>query len=267
MTSFQPSFKAGFQGGKPSLKAGLLNRGSLVKAQLIPWDRGVPKIEFMFNPAELTFDAQVNVQSAEGSQTQTSGETKVNFSLIKSYKVSMSKVTFDTYEAGENVVDQYLKAFKAALRFVGSDDDEDSSMFGIQGLPEPVKGALASPLSDASKSAESGLAKVGQATGISKVAQGIEKGLDQLFGDLDKKRTPIYRFVWGEQVYLRRCFVEKFTYRLTMFLPDGTPVRAVIDNLTLTQADSIKSGNMLGAAIVNRVSDTMAARLQGGFKL
>ena len=46
-----------------------------------------------------------------------------------------------------------------------------------------------------------------------------------------KERPPIYTFSWGNQVYLRRCFIEKLSFKLTLFLPNGTPVRAVIDNL------------------------------------
>lgn len=49
------------------------------------------------------------------------------------------------------------------------------------------------------------------------------------------KRPPIYLFAWGTNVYLR-CFIKSCNFRLTMFLPDGTPVRAIID-LTLEQAD------------------------------
>lgn len=62
-----------------------------------------------------------------------------------------------------------------------------------------------------------------------------------------KERPPIYQFMWGKQVYLRRCFVEKLNYKLTMFLPDGTPVRAVIDSLTLKEADEPKENAPLGA--------------------
>lgn len=56
----------------------------------------------------------------------------------------------------------------------------------------------------------------------------------------DKQRTPLYTFSWGKNVYLRYCFVEKLSYKLTLFLPDGTPVRAVIDSLTLKEADEPK---------------------------
>jgi hypothetical protein len=52
------------------------------------------------------------------------------------------------------------------------------------------------------------------------------------------KRPPIYRFTWGKNVYLK-CFIKTCNFRLTMFLPDGTPVRAILD-LTLEQVDTSK---------------------------
>jgi hypothetical protein len=55
-----------------------------------------------------------------------------------------------------------------------------------------------------------------------------------------KQRPPVYRFIWGDRMYLRCCFIEKLNYKLTMFLPNGTPVRAVIDSLTLKEADEPK---------------------------
>jgi hypothetical protein len=78
-----------------------------------------------------------------------------------------------------------------------------------------------------------------------------------------KERPPIYQFMWGKQVYLRRCFIEKLNYKLTMFLPDGTPVRAVIDSLTLKEADEPKENGPLGAkppAKVDRQTDSLANR-------
>jgi Contractile injection system tube protein len=50
-----------------------------------------------------------------------------------------------------------------------------------------------------------------------------------------EKRPPVYLFTWGTNVYLR-CFIKTCNFRLTLFLPDGTPVRAILD-LTLEQAD------------------------------
>jgi hypothetical protein len=78
-----------------------------------------------------------------------------------------------------------------------------------------------------------------------------------------KERPPIYQFMWGKQVYLRRCFIEKLNYKLTMFLPDGTPVRAVIDSLTLKEADESNENGPLGAkrqAEVDRQTDSFANR-------
>ena len=78
-----------------------------------------------------------------------------------------------------------------------------------------------------------------------------------------KERPPIFTFAWGDQIYLNYCFVERVTYKLTMFLPNGTPVRAIVDNLTLKETDGIPSENtQLPAAKENR-TDTMAARRGG----
>lgn len=54
-------------------------------------------------------------------------------------------------------------------------------------------------------------------------------------GEGKAKRPPIYLLTWGTNVYLR-CFIKSCNFRLTMFLPDGTPVRAILD-LTLEQVD------------------------------
>jgi Contractile injection system tube protein len=145
--------------------------GNLVKAKLISQD-GVPPIEFMFNPNELTFNRVAKITENPGARTEDEGLPKVSFSHITAYEVSINQIMFDTYEEGKNVVTKYIEPFQKALKFVSG-----------------------------------------------------------------KERTPIYMFSWGDQVYLRRCFIESLTYKLTMFLPNGTPVRAVIDNLTLKEAD------------------------------
>ncbi|MEM1395069.1 MAG: hypothetical protein AAF757_22600 [Cyanobacteria bacterium P01_D01_bin.116] len=78
-----------------------------------------------------------------------------------------------------------------------------------------------------------------------------------------KERPPIYRFVWGEQIYLRRCMIEKLSYKLTMFLPNGTPVRAVIDSLTLKEADEPKPNQSVATPNANnktRKTDSMKNR-------
>ena len=54
-------------------------------------------------------------------------------------------------------------------------------------------------------------------------------------GEGEKRRPPIYLFTWGNNQYLR-CFVKEFTFALSLFLSDGTPVRASID-LSLEQVE------------------------------
>jgi Contractile injection system tube protein len=78
-----------------------------------------------------------------------------------------------------------------------------------------------------------------------------------------KERPPIYKFMWGKQIYLRRCFIENLTYKLTMFLPDGTPVRAVIDSLTLKEADEDQENVSQRAkppAQIDRETDSLSNR-------
>ncbi|MEG4805817.1 hypothetical protein QUB63_35035 [Microcoleus sp. ARI1-B5] len=95
---------------------------------------------------------------------------------------------------------------------------------------------------------------------VKKYIENFRKAVEFVKG---KERPPIYQFMWGKQVYLRRCFIEKLNYKLTMFLPDGTPVRAVIDSLTLKEADEPKENGPLGAkppAKVDRQTDSLSNR-------
>ena len=54
-----------------------------------------------------------------------------------------------------------------------------------------------------------------------------------------KQRPPVYIFAWGTINYLR-CYVESVDYQLTMFLPNGTPVRAKA-SITMKEVDPYKS--------------------------
>ncbi len=150
-------------------------------------------IEFMFNPKELAFEGQSEHNESPGARNQESGKPKVSFSNIKAYKISISNILFDTYEAGKNVL-EYISKFRKAVEF--------------------------------------------------------ENG---------QLRPPIYSFSWGkENAYLKYCFIEKLSYKLTLFLPDGTPVRAVIDSLVLNETD--ESVLDLPAPEVDRKNDTPVTR-------
>lgn len=50
-----------------------------------------------------------------------------------------------------------------------------------------------------------------------------------------RQRPPVYYFMWGQQNYVQ-CMVKSLTCKLTMFLSDGTPVRAIVD-ISLQQVD------------------------------
>jgi hypothetical protein len=180
---------------------------NLTKACLMPKDSGVPLITFMFNPTELTFEKQVETSENKGARTEDKGQPKVAFANTNSYKVTINKIIFDTYETGENVVTRYIEPFRQAVQFPGQT--------GGQG----------------------------------------------------QQRTPLYTFSWGDQVHLRCCFVEKLTYKLTLFLPDGTPVRAVIDSLSLKEADEPKpnnSGAPTQPTTNQRKTDSLASRKRKG---
>ncbi|MBD2594655.1 hypothetical protein H6G74_09990 [Nostoc spongiaeforme FACHB-130] len=74
-----------------------------------------------------------------------------------------------------------------------------------------------------------------------------------------EKRPPVYIFTWGDQQYLR-CFVQSLNYSLTLFLPDGTPVRAKV-NLTLEEVDeSISQPGMGTSSSVDRTGDSRSSR-------
>ena len=155
--------------------------GNLIKARLTSED-GVPPIEFMFNPTELSFEGVVETAESPGARTENKGQPKVSFSHTKAYKITINKILFDTYEEGTDVVTKYIEPFRKAVEFVSG-----------------------------------------------------------------KERPPIYIFSWGSRIYLRRCFIEKLNYKLTMFLPNGMPVRAMIDSLTLKEADEGEPNSSVAA--------------------
>ena len=66
-------------------------------------------------------------------------------------------------------------------------------------------------------------------------------------GEAKDQRPPLYTFNWGKRIYLKKCFIENLNYKLTMFLPDGTPVRAKIDSLTLKEVEEEKPNGSMQA--------------------
>lgn len=54
--------------------------------------------------------------------------------------------------------------------------------------------------------------------------------------DGQNKRPPVYCLVWGQRKSFP-CVMTTLTYKLDMFLPDGTPVRALVD-MTLQEVEN-----------------------------
>ncbi|MCY7368255.1 MAG: hypothetical protein LH474_08885 [Chamaesiphon sp.] len=67
---------------------------------------------------------------------------------------------------------------------------------------------------------------------VEKYINVIKKGVTSEAGE--GKRPPVYIFSWGEEYF--HCVINSLTYTLTMFRPDGTPVRAMVD-ITLQEVD------------------------------
>ncbi|AFZ24179.1 hypothetical protein Cylst_1931 [Cylindrospermum stagnale PCC 7417] len=161
---------------------------NLQKAKLLCVEGGASPIIFQFNPNELKFSRQSNLNPSEGARTED-GITKLSFANPAPCTLTISNIILDTYESQGNLTAN-LEIFKESVRF----------------------------------------AKSGEHAG---------------------ERPPIYLFIWGGTESLR-CFVQSLDYSLTMFLPDGTPVRAKV-NLTLKEADdSTPKGSVGTPAKVDR---------------
>lgn len=75
-----------------------------------------------------------------------------------------------------------------------------------------------------------------------------------------EQRPPTYTFLWRKKgPYLEYCFIEKLNYKLTKFLSDGTPVRAVIDSLVLKEIENPnRDSSSLPGAQVDRSDNTQS---------
>lgn len=61
----------------------------------------------------------------------------------------------------------------------------------------------------------------------------IKKGVETIQKSPDK-RPPVYIFTWNQEYFY--CVMTSLSYTLTMFLSDGTPVRAMVD-ISLEEVD------------------------------
>jgi Contractile injection system tube protein len=170
----------------------------LSTASLVPVDSpGKPTINFLFNPAELSFQDKIDTQENPGANNEQTGRPKVSFAAKKASTLAISNVVFDTYEDGRDVIATYIQPFKEATTFIE-----------------------------------------------------------------EMRRPPVYEFMWGNRQYFRKCFVENLSYKLTMFLPDGTPVRAVVD-VSLKEADEPKASDATSKGSPNPSQDDRTNPSQG----
>jgi hypothetical protein len=186
-----------------NLSTAKFTTAELSTASLVPVESpGKPTINFLFNPAELSFQDKVDTQENPGANNEQTGRPKVSFSAKKASTLGINNIVFDTYEDGRDVIDTYIKPFKEATTFIES-----------------------------------------------------------------MRRPAIYEFRWGNRQYFRKCFLENLSYKLTMFLPDGTPVRAVVD-VALKEADEPKAQDATASGAPNPSQDDRANQSQGsGFSL
>lgn len=133
------------------------------------------EIVFQFNPESLSFSRSMEIDTNKQGRASDTGIKKIAFAGPTALTISISNITFDTYEAGTDVYETYIKKLLETVKF---------SIFDAR---------------------------------------------------IRAKRPPIYYFIWKHN-YLQ-CFVEKLDFKLTMFLADGTPVRATA-NLSLKGVSS-----------------------------
>ncbi|HLO88380.1 MAG TPA: hypothetical protein VK203_25710 [Nostocaceae cyanobacterium] len=78
-------------------------------------------------------------------------------------------------------------------------------------------------------------------------------------GEGQKKRAPIYLFTWGAKGAYMRCFVKSINWDLTMFRPDGTPVRAKVSFDLEEAGNSISQPGMGAPSSVDRAAFSRSA--------
>jgi Contractile injection system tube protein len=204
----------------------------LVKAMLIPrsGETVKDKIAFMFNPTDLQFSRGVSSENVKGARTFR-GLPKVNFGYIEPYQVKLTGLVFDTYETGQDVYN-LIKPIRDAVDFNSFRDPFKTQSEGDRTFSERL--------------VDTNIATVGVNTLINSasgaalgintnVAAMFEYGVDLDSQPLEMRRPPVYYFVWGPHNYML-CMIKDLSFKLTMFLPNGTPLRAIVD-LTLEEVD------------------------------
>ena len=213
----------------------------LVKAALIPRSgESAPTIRFMFNPTDLQFSRSVSIEMVKGARTFR-GLPKVNFGFIEPYELKLSGLVFDTYETGEDVY-ELIKPLRDAVDFSSFQDpftektitDANGNTYTYS--ERMMQTNFTNVLAQSAASTAAGMLgnKVGVTADIN-LAGFMEYGTNFDNQALELRRPPVYYFIWGEHNYMR-CMIKDLSFKLTMFLPNGRPVRAMVD-LSLQEVD------------------------------
>jgi len=212
----------GRPGSNPGLRNGAGSPGSsrssqqLQKAYLYSQIDPVNPIEFMFNPTDLQFSRTVDIQTQCGAVT-SKGLPKVVFGHVAPYELSLSGIVFDTFEKGTSVINEIQPLLDAVdfTKFNGAAGGASNPKAG--GTSNPKAGGASNPRAGGRSNPKAGSQNNSQAD------------------SKKRQRPPVYYFMWGQQNYVQ-CMVKSLTCKLTMFLSDGTPVRAIVD-ISLQQVD------------------------------
>ncbi|MEG3926622.1 CIS tube protein [Microcoleus sp. D3_18a_C4] len=204
----------------------------LAKAALIPrTGEQASTINFMFNPTDLSLSRSVSITPMNGARTQR-GLPKVNFGFVEPYKLSLAGILFDTYETGGSVLNE-IQPLLDAVDFSKFQDPFKKEEAGGKKYQERVVQATMG-----NQAAQELFTSVGKnfagvnVNALEYKEYGAGKIGEQI---LDIRRPPVFYFIWGDKNYMC-CMVKQLDYKLTMFLPNGTPVRAMV-NITLEEVD------------------------------
>jgi len=194
----------------------------LVKAALIPRKGETAKIiNFMFNPTDLSLSRSVTITPMPGARTQR-GLPKVNFGFVEPYKLTLAGILFDTYETGGSVFDKIQPLLDAVDFSKFEDPFKEQNSYQERVVKVSLTGAAVTSF----------VQNVGGQNVLGVREYGSEKIGEQ---SLEIRRPPVFYFIWGEKNYMC-CMIKQLDYKLTMFLPNGTPVRAMV-NITLEEVD------------------------------
>ncbi|MEM6254096.1 MAG: hypothetical protein AAF821_14355 [Cyanobacteria bacterium P01_D01_bin.156] len=213
----------------------------LVKAALIPRSgESAPIIRFMFNPTDLQFSRAVSIETVKGARTFR-GLPKVNFGFIEPYELKLAGLVFDTFETGEDVY-KLIKPLRDAVDFSSfqdpfkektiTDENGNTVTYSERSVKTNVTNVLGQKALNAVADT---VASLGNMSASVNAAGFFEYGTDLDKQALELRRPPVFYFIWGEHNYIR-CMVKDLSFKLTMFLPNGRPVRAMVD-MTLQEVD------------------------------